>query len=287
MLRSMTGYGESDISRDRYTVSCEARSLNARFLNISIKLPESLQYLESEIREAIRSKLTRGSVNIIIKMEEAAPESYKVDRHVLDHWMSILKEIRKKMGTTRQPDPGIFFSLPGVVEKLEPPSDVRIREATLLAVDKALNLLVKMRTEEGKNLSKDLRRRLDKIRRYVDKIEKRSVKSTEERKKALKRRIEEFLTDYDKQRLNFEILTQIDKFEIKEELVRLRSHLTHFKKVFDEPPPVGSKLIYLSQEMHREANTLSVKSMDGPISLSIVLIKEELERIREQLQNVE
>lgn len=283
----MTGYGERQISGDGYTVSCEARSVNGRFLNISIKLPESFQHLEAEIRRAIRSRLSRGSVNVTVEVDETVGQEYRVNKDVLDHYVSIFREIREKTNIGRQPDPAVFFSLPGVVEKLEPQADFEIRKATLSAVDEALDLAVKMRIEEGRNLAKDLRKRLGKIKKCVGRIERRSMAAIKERKRSLKKRIEEFLTEYDKQRLNLEILTQMDKFDIKEELVRLRSHLDHFKKTLDEPPPIGSKLTYLTQEMQREANTLSAKSMDSSISRYIVLIKEELERIREQLQNVE
>ncbi len=283
----MTGYGEAEVKKGEYAVNCEVRSVNNRFLNISVKLPDSFQCLESEIRDAIRSKLKRGSVSITMKAEEVTPGNYEVNTDRIEYYASILKKLKKKTGITAQPDPGIFFLLPGVVESLESRADVKIREATLLAVNRALNSVVKMRIEEGKNLTIDLRQHLDKIKKSVGEIEKRSGKSLEKRRVAFKKRIDEFLTDYDKQRLNLEILVQIDKFDINEEIVRLKGHLNHFKKVLGESSPVGSKLTYLTQEMHREANTLSVKSMDGAISLSAVSIKEELERIREQLQNVE
>lgn len=287
MLRSMTGYGESEVSGAQYTVKCEIRSINGRFLTFSIKLPESLQYLEFEIRKAVKAKLRRGTVYITIKIDEAVPESYRLNMDAIGHYTSILEKIKEETGISKEPDPGIFFSLPGVIENVEPEPSSETRETVLTSIEKAMGQLLKMRVEEGKNLTKDLRERLNKIEDYVGRIEKRSVQSIEERRRRLKERIEEFLTEYDKERLNLEVLTQIEKYDIKEELVRLKSHLSHFKKGFDEPPPVGSKLIYLTQEMQREANTLAVKSMDASISLDIVLIKEELERIREQLQNVE
>jgi uncharacterized protein (TIGR00255 family) len=283
----MTGYGECEIGGDGYTVSCEARSVNGRFLNISIKLPESLQSFEQEIRRAIRSKLRRGSVNVTVRVDETTPRGYEVNRGILDHYLSLFKELHQEAGTEWSPDPVAFFSLPGVLINPEPEPDLKMRRVILSAVVKSLDLAVKMRIEEGKSLAKDLRQRLGKIKRCVDRIDRRSTAAIKEKKKTLKRRIEEFLTDYDRQRLNLEILMQIDKFDIKEELVRLRSHLSHFRKILDERIPIGSKLTYLTQEMQREANTLSVKSMDGSISLFVISIKEELERIREQLQNVE
>jgi len=287
MLKSMTGYGECETSGDGYTVSCEVRSVNGRFLNISIKLAESLQRFEQEIRRAIRSKLRRGSVNITVRVDEAAPRGYEVNRDILNHYLSLFKELQRETDIARSPDPVAFFSLPGVLESAEPEPDLQMRRVILSAVDKSLDLALKMRIQEGKSLAKDLRQRLGRIKKCVDRIERRSAVAAKEKKSALKRRIEEFLTDYDKQRLNLEILMHIDKFDVKEELVRLRSHLSHFSKILDEPVPIGSKLTYLTQEMQREANTLSVKSMDGPISLFVVSVKEELERIREQLQNVE
>lgn len=287
MLRSMTGYGESEVATDGHTINCEARSVNGRFLNVSVRLPEPFQYLEHDIRNLVRTKLTRGSVSVGIKVEVTGPETYTLNEGLLRHYLSMLSGIRDSVSTRKETDPTALLSLPGVVERVVPGSSAQTRQAILSAVEKALNLMAKMREKEGKSLARDLRQRLATIKKHTDRIEKRSRATVEERRKTLKRRMEEFLTEYDRQRLNLEMLVQIDKVDIHEELVRLKGHLAHFKEIFKEPPPIGSKLTYLTQEMHREANTLSVKSMDRHISLSIVLIKEELERIREQLQNVE
>ncbi len=287
MLRSMTGYGESETTIGGYTVSCEARSLNGRYLSLSVRLPDAFQYLETDIRKSVRSRLSRGSVNINVRVEGQAPPTHSVNQEALDYYLSIMEEVRKRTGITREPDPGLFFSLPGVVSGAELKDDPRLRKATLLVVNRALDSLVSMRDEEGKNITRDLKKRIDRVEKHVERVEKRSRSSVNSRRKALEKRISELLTDYDRQRLNIEILMQIDKLDIHEELVRLRSHLDHFNKTLKVRPPIGSKLVYLTQEMHREANTLSVKAMDRSISRYVVEIKEELERMREQLQNVE
>jgi uncharacterized protein (TIGR00255 family) len=287
MLKSMTGYGESETTIDEYTISCEARALNGRFLSLSVKLPDAFQHLEAEVRKAARSRLSRGSVNINVRVEGKAAPIQRVNQEVLDYYLSIMEDVRKRTGITREPDPGLFLSLPGVISGTELKDDPRIRKAALLVVGKALDSLVSMRDEEGRSISRDLVRRVDRVKKHVERIEKRSSKSVASRRRGLEKRINELLTDYDRQRLNIEILMQIDKLDIHEELVRLRSHLDHFDKTLEERPPIGSKLIYLTHEMHREANTLSVKAMDRPISRYVVEIKEELERMREQLQNVE
>jgi len=287
MLRSMTGYGESETTEGGCTYTCEARTVNGRFLAVSVRMPDSLQYLEPDVRKAVRERLTRGSVHITVRVNEEGALPSKVNMKVVDHYLSILGQIRKKTGSTRQPDPAILFTLPGVIGDADPCTAPRAKEVVLSLVNRSLELVTAMRIEEGRHLTADLTQRLDKIEQYVSRVSERSVQSVQEKREVLRKKVEEFLTEYDRERLNLEILTQIEKFDVQEELVRLRSHLDHFRGMLAEPPPAGSKLTYLTQEMQREANTLTVKSMDAEISHTIVLLKEELERIREQLQNVE
>ncbi len=286
----MTGYGKGSAQNENFTSEAEVKSVNSRFLEISLRLPASLMNREYDIREYIKSKIGRGklSVFILLKNNGSDNNSLFVNKEKLKNYLSQVKELKKAAKINEK------IKLEHLLYNRDiftaPELELSDSEFDLVkkAVDSALAELLKMKKSEGKELGKDLVGRIKLIEEKLTIIENESKLSVNEYFAKLKERVSTLLSDLtaDKDRVNQELAVIADKADITEESVRLRSHLKFFLESLNEAEP-GRKLNFLCQEMNRESNTISSKSISTLITHSAVLIKEEIEKIREQIQNIE
>ena len=286
----MTGYGKGSAQNENFTSEAEVKSVNSRFLEISLRLPASLMNREYDIREYIKSKIGRGklSVFILLKNNGSDNNSLFVNKEKLKNYLSQVKELKKAAKINEK------IKLEHLLYNRDiftaPELELSDSEFDLVkkAVDSALAELLKMKKSEGKELGKDLVGRIKLIEEKLTIIENESKLSVNEYFAKLKERVSNLLADLtaDKDRVNQELAVIADKADITEESVRLRSHLKFFLESLNEAEP-GRKLNFLCQEMNRESNTISSKSISTLITHSAVLIKEEIEKIREQIQNIE
>jgi uncharacterized protein (TIGR00255 family) len=290
MIYSMTGYGKSSSSKNKTSVEVEIKSVNSRFFEISLKLPSILSSYDYEIRELIKTKVQRGKLNIVVHFKKDGVENgVSIDDEKLSAQLLLIKKIKKVAGIKEEiklehllNSKEIFTTQDSEIAKAE-------LELVKLVFVNALEKLILMKKKEGAELSKDFSNRIDSISKTVAEIEKDYRKSIEDYHNKLKLRIQELMgnAEINEDRLNLELALIADRADITEECVRLRSHLKFFKESLKNEKEPGKKMNFLCQEMNRETNTISSKSIATSIIHSSVLIKEEIEKIREQLQNIE
>ena len=291
MIYSMTGYGKGSISKNKTSAEVEVKSVNSRFFEVSLKLPSILFPYDYEIRELIKSKVQRGKVSVVVHFKKDGVENGFItidDNKLLNH-LTLIKKIRKAANIKDDiklehllGSKEVFTSQDAELSKAE-------FEIVKSALNKALDKLILMKKKEGAELSRDLAVRIEKIIKNVSFIETEFRKSINEYHEKLKQRIQELTgnVEINEDRLNLELALIADRADITEESVRLRSHLKFFKESLKNENEPGKKLNFLCQEMNRETNTISSKSISTSIIHSSVLIKEEIEKIREQIQNIE
>ena len=291
MIYSMTGYGKGSISKNKTSAEVEVKSVNSRFFEVSLKLPSILFPYDYEIREFIKNKVQRGKVSVVIHFKKDGVENgyVTIDENKLLNHLSLIKKIKKAAGIKDEitlehllSSKEIFTSQDAELSKAE-------FDIVKSALNKALDKLMLMKKKEGAELSRDLSARIENIISNVSAIETEFRKSINEYHVKLKQRIQELTgnVELNEDRLNIELALIADRADITEECVRLRSHLKFFKETLKNEKEPGKKLNFLCQEMNRETNTISSKSISTSIIHSSVLIKEEIEKIREQIQNIE
>lgn len=293
MLRSMTGYGKGQVKKDGYDVIAEIKTVNHKYTNIYLHMPNYLMALESDLKKLIKDEVSRGRIDLYLQIdEEEREERYtpQINMELAENYYNEIKKLEENLDFSQSLSIDKLISLPEVLKVKEVEQD----EETLYnvikeAVNESLRTLVEMREEEGRELCKDLIQRLDLIEEEVEKIKGREKASLEEHKERLEKRVNDLLEEnkLDEERLAMEIAILAEKSGINEELVRLKSHLSQFRSNLDVEGPIGRKLDFIAQEMHREANTIGSKAIDAEISSSVVNIKGEIDKIREQIQNVE
>ncbi len=275
------------------TVSVEIRSVNSRYLDVTTRLPRAMSRREKDVKEIIRGFLNRGSLNVTVKIEKESngEAALKVNVTAAKSYYKLLNDLRK---TLKVRDQVKLEHLLNFSEILEPVTSEEADQKEWELVDgtirKALEQLNTMRANEGKELAKDFEKRIVWINETLDEVEHLSVGRIPEERKRLQERIAQLLdekTVIDQNRLELEIALLADKLDITEECVRFRTHNKFFLEAIKKEDTPGRKLNFLIQEMNREANTIGSKSNDAGIAHHVVKIKEELERIREQLQNIE
>jgi len=290
MIFSMTGYGKANAVKNNFSVDVEIKSVNSRFLELFLKLPPLLSDKEYELREILKSKIKRGKINVIVQLKRnGTSDLAMVNETKLKEYISLIEKIRKTAGIKEEIKIEHILNNREIISS----SEISLSEADFNIVKKALkgalDELLKMRKNEGEELAKDLTKRIKTIEGIVVLIEKEFRKSVNSYYKKLKERIK-ILTreaELDEQRLNLELATMADKADITEECVRLKSHLKFFIDSMSKQAEPGRKLNFLCQELNREANTISSKSISTSLTHNAVLIKEEIEKIREQIQNIE
>lgn len=286
----MTGYGCGEAQRAGWRVRVELRSLNHRFLDISLRLPRHCLALEERIREVIGRHLSRGRVEVFLMAEPAedAPRQVRVDTALARAYDQALRELAGALGWHGSPELVWLIQLPGVLQVSDWNTDVEaLWSATAPAVDAALAALQEMRAQEGASLAADLRQRVANLERLSESIQQRAPEVEAAYRERLAARMAEFASVLEPGRLAAEAALHAEKISVHEELVRLRSHLQEMRRLLAADGPVGRRLDFLLQEAFREATTMAAKAQDARVSALVVEVKAELEKMREQGQNVE
>ncbi|MTI79795.1 MAG: YicC family protein [Firmicutes bacterium] len=292
MLKSMTGYGRGEASACGRKFTVELKSVNHRFCEVVIRQPRMMSSLEDRIRRLIQRSIGRGRIDCFIAVEEVEEKTQqvKVDKPLAVAYHKSIKELQSLLAVKGDIELKDLINMPNVFILEEPEEDLEEWwSAVESAVNKALEQLIQMRTNEGEQLKVDLEKRVEKIREYNSGIEQRAPKVVEEHQERLNQRLAEWKGDgmLDETRMAAEVAVFAERSNITEETVRLTSHLNQMKKFLQTNDPVGRKLDFLVQEMNREVNTIGSKANDMEISNAVVELKSELEKIREQIQNIE
>jgi uncharacterized protein (TIGR00255 family) len=292
MISSMTGFGRAQISRDGIDVSVEIKSLNSRFLEINLKLPAIVQPKEFEIKELIRRRISRGKITVSIdfKVNPFVQSPIKVNFDFVGAYVKALRELKRKFKVKGEIKLEHLLSLPNIFDVNS--FDISEEQWEILkeGIEKALEYLIESRYKEGEQLAEDIEKRVKMISEKVDLIQKLSEENLRERQKKLREKVHEIFSDveFDRNRLEAELLILADKLDVTEECIRLKSHVNVFLEVMkSDDVAVGKRLNFILQEMLREATTIGAKTDDVEVTYLVVGIKEEIEKIREQLQNVE
>ncbi|MGB4018632.1 MAG: YicC/YloC family endoribonuclease [Syntrophomonadaceae bacterium] len=292
MANSMTGYGQAQVSRSGYQISCEVRSVNHRYLDTNIRIPRRYALLEDYIKEEVKKYVSRGRLEFTISIEktEAKARNIKVDKELAITYHKYLKEIADDANITSQIKVIDLFRLPEVFSLEEDTEDLdEIWPILQTALIEAMESLVGMRIREGEFLVKDILQRTNLIADMVEHLEQRSPQVVKEHTEKLRQRISELMEHElpDEGRIYQEAALFADRINVTEEIVRLQSHIQHLRDLIQEQDSVGRKCDFLVQEMFRETNTIASKANDIEMSRIVVEAKAELEKIREQLQNLE
>ena len=289
-MLSMTGYGRAMRELDGRQLTIELKSVNHRFLDLSFRMPRNLMFLEDDARKLIGARLSRGHVDVFMTYRNARSDarSVQVDRALFDAYVSALSGLtdsgvqddRSLMSIARLPD--VL-----VVTEAEEDQDA-LRALLKETLDAALSQLMEMRRCEGAEMKKDLAFRTDRIEEMTNAVEARYPETVEEYTRRLRASIEELIgRNVDETRLLTEVAVMADRSAIAEETVRLHAHIAQLRECLEKAEPVGRRIDFLVQELNREVNTISSKSQDVPITQLVVSMKAEIEKLREQLQNIE
>ncbi len=293
MIRSMTGYGRAEHNTPAGRWSIELRSVNHRYCEISLRLPRFVQHLENRVRTYLQDNLVRGKVTASLNFEgQLSPDatSLHLDLPLLDRYHSLLLEIKTRYKLDAALDVRTLATMPDVFLWDGGAGD---DEGPWIEIEKLLAKgcaeIARMKDQEGAALAKDLKARTALILTDLDDVEVRAPIRIEDARRRLTERLGQLLESgtIDPNRLAQEVALYVDRMDVTEECVRLRAHCHHFSELLDASPSAGRKLNFLSQEMHREGNTIGSKSNDSLISHKSMSIKEEVEKIREQIQNIE
>lgn len=292
MIRSMTGYGRVQQTVDGFNILFEIKSVNHRFFDFSARIPRVYGFIEDRLKTYLQNYITRGKVDVYMTIESLGGEDaeVKLNYGLAQSYIAALKELQSRYGLVDDITVSTVARNNDIFTVIKPPDDEdRIWNAVKVVVDKALEGFVAMREAEGERLKQDLVARAKTIAGLVDRVESRSPVTVEEYRQKLTARMKEILADssIDENRILLEAAIYADKVSVTEETVRLKSHLSQFETMLNSGEPVGRKLDFLMQEMNREANTIGSKASDIEIAGIVVEIKAELEKIREQIQNIE
>ena len=293
MIKSMTGYGRAREVRSRRDITVEVRSVNNRYLDCNVKLPRMYAFAEDAVKKHVQQAVSRGKVDVFITVDATAADVSKVavNRPLAAQYAAALEELAAVCGTADyRPAPEVLARFPDVLTVTKEDEDLETVSADLCAVlDAALASYNAMRAVEGRKLAEDIAGRLDTIEALTGRVEERSPETVAEYRQKLTARMEEVLqsTSIDEQRILMEAAVYADKVAVDEETVRLRSHAAQLRTMLESGEPMGRKMDFLIQEVNRESNTIGSKCNDVAIANVVVGLKAEVEKMREQVQNVE
>ena len=291
MLVSMTGFGQGEASNRRARVAVEIRTVNHRYFDLAIKIPKMLSHREHEIKDLIKGKIRRGRISITVTTETDQPEyDVLINVPLVEQYVNQLKEFATKHSLASELDINTLATLPEVFHLQEQEkSDDELWPLVMRSLKQAVTGCSKMRQEEGKALEADIRTRITAINRLIKKVEKRAPKVVTRHSTALKQRVSKIMAGsrVDRDRVITEIALLADRLDFTEELIRLKSHMAQIKACLDRGGAVSKKLTYLLQEVHRESTTVASKASDAEVVETMISLKEESERLREQIQNLE
>lgn len=292
MIKSMTGFGRCEVEEGNRKVTVEMKSVNHRYLDVNIKMPKKLSFFESSIRNELKNYVQRGKIDIFISYEDFSENNVciKYNKELAAEYLKYLREMSEEFGldddirvSTLSRYPEVFSMEEQMVDEEE------IWKVLAKAIDGAAESFVETRIKEGQNLADDLIAKLDGMLEHVAFIEERSPQLMEEYRKKLEDKVKELLLDaaVDENRLLTEVTIFADKVCVDEEIVRLKSHIETTKQTLKDGGSIGRKLDFIAQEMNREANTILSKANDLDISNRGIELKTEIEKVREQIQNIE
>ena len=289
----MTGYGRGTADGDDFSVSVDLKTVNNRFLDVHLRLSNELSSLEPSIKKQIGSRLSRGRVDVNINLERTGQSTYELNRPLIAGYVNALREMQTEFNVAGDLDINLIARLPGALQ----PARSGLSDEMVAGIDKALatalDELEQMRTVEGEALRQEMSERINRIQSLVPTIEDAASGLVEAYRTRLQKRIGELLSkngqlvEIDPARLAQEVAYLSDRSDVSEEMVRLRSHLSQFSDALNSPSETGKMLDFLLQELNREANTTLSKSTDLAIKEAALAIKAEVEKLREQVQNVE
>lgn len=290
-MRSMTGFGRGEGQTKSVHVVAEIKTVNHKYHDLSVKLPSAYQSLELEVREMILSSVTRGKVDFFLKdLSPPRPKTVQINEELVTEYLKAAQRASKRFKVKGELSIETLLKLPDVLSVSEEErQETDQKKAVVEAVQEALKALEKMRQSEGNRLGKDLLERAKDISGVVQQVRSRHKAVMAEKLKAFREKIAEFLPEplQDQMRLSTEESVTLQRHDISEELTRLDSHLEALQETLKDKGSVGRKLDFLIQEMNREANTVGSKSADSKMAQSVVRLKELLEQLREQIQNIE
>lgn len=292
MIKSMTGFGRSEHVTDAYKIVVEMKSVNHRFCDINIKLPKKISFFETTIRTYLKKYIERGKVDVFITYEDFASDNVKLkyNREVAARYMDYFNEMAADFGIQNNITPSILGGFPDVFTVEEQAVDQdELWKIISASLDEAAEMFVASRNTEGENLRRDMLDKLDEMKAAVDYIEDVSPALVEEYRNKLTDKIAEVLENpvIDENRIATEVVIYADKICVDEETVRLKSHIDSTRKILEAGGSVGRKLDFIAQEMNREANTILSKANSLDVSDKAIQLKTDIEKVREQIQNLE
>lgn len=289
----MTGYGRGNFAGENFQASVELKTVNNRFLDVNLRLPGELQPLEAPIKRLISARLSRGRVDVNFSLERTSEIAYELNRPLIAGFLAALNQMQREFNLAGEPDLNMIARLPGVLQTAKE----EINETTKNGIERALKLalddLETMREAEGAALKTELNSRLDEIENQTSKIEPNVSLIADNYRARLSKKLNDLLAKSESQieldgaRLAQEVAYLAERSDISEEIARLKSHVGQFREICESDADVGKRLDFLTQELNREANTILSKSTDLVIKEAALAIKAEIEKLREQVQNVE
>jgi uncharacterized protein (TIGR00255 family) len=293
-MKSMTGFGRGSASGADFNVAVDLKTVNNRFLDVHLRVGAELASVESLVRRRVGERLSRGRVDVNITIDRTAEISYELNRPLIAGFIQAMRAMQQEFGLSGEPDINVLARLPGAMQAARDGVSEEMIKGVERAVDVALDELEAMREREGAVLATEMHSRLDEIERNVPLIEAVAGEQVTAYRTRVQKRISELLArdglevvELDQGRLAQEVAYLADRSDITEEITRLRSHITQFRESLDAPGEAGKRLDFLLQELNREANTVLSKSTDVVIKESALAIKAAVEKLREQVQNVE
>ena len=291
MIKSMTGYGKSNLSINSREYQVEIKTVNHKYIDTNIRMPRTISYLEEDIRKLITSKLKRGKVDISITFENYSKDGndIRINTELAKMYIENLRKLAEEENLSSNIDVTEITKLPDVLTIKSNLDEKQIKEELLQVVEDAINQLIDMRKNEGKRISEDILAKISQVEKKKEEIFALSTGLIDEYVVKLEARIKEILRteELDKSRLMQEVVIYADKCSVEEEITRLKSHIGQLRSLIDSDEPSGKKMDFLIQEMNRETNTIGSKANNLEITNKVVDIKTILEDIREQIQNIE
>lgn len=293
MARSMTGFGSSEASDNGVTVYTEIKSLNSRYTDISLHLPDILRDRELELKEVVQSYIERGKIHLNTEIDTSGTGTPDItfNKQRLQGYVEVLQQMKQAGNLSQEVSLDHLLQFEDLFESREEDEQVKqqVWELLVETTRGAMEQLNQMRSQEGQQLEKDLRERIHYMQEIMEKVKTKAEQRAPEERQQLMERIQKLVDDesFDEERLEMEVAIRADKVDVTEEIVRLQSHFKYFLEALDQSGAIGRRLNFLSQEMNREINTIGSKADSSEISRQVVEVKQTLETIKEQIHNIE
>lgn len=291
-MKSMTGYGRGSANGDNFSVSVDVKTVNNRFLDVHLRAGAELSVLEVQLKRRISARLSRGRVDVQVSLERTGEAAYELNRSLIGGYLKALRSLQSDFSLSGEPDINAILRLPGAMQPVRDGLPPEAQSGVEQALEAALDELERMRTQEGATLATEMRGRLATIEQQSRIIEAAKERQLDDYRNRVQKRISDLLArevsvELDQSRLAQEVAYLADRSDVSEEITRLNSHLGQFSSTLDDETEIGKRLDFLLQELNREANTILSKSTDLTVKDAALTIKAEIEKLREQVQNIE